>query len=184
MRRATAAMQEAVDALRPHRAEPLLTSQLDVLADEHENLRQVIVNRLEADPEAALALSIGAAEFWAVRGLGGEGRGHVLASIDAAEATGERRWDALSALARMTRTMADTASLRPELEAALVEMRGHDVDRLLLASILMYLAIARGWQGDRAGAVVVLDEVEVINRDLGTPGRRLIWSTFAGSMMR
>ena len=68
--------------------------------------------------------------------------------------------------------MADTASLRPELEAALVEMRGHDVDRLLLASILMYIAIARGWQGDRAGAVVALDEVEVINRDLGTA-----WST-------
>ena len=52
MRRAASAMQEAVDALRPHRAEPLLTSQLDVLADEHENLRQVIGNRLEVDPES------------------------------------------------------------------------------------------------------------------------------------
>jgi DNA-binding SARP family transcriptional activator len=172
MRRAAAAMQERAAALRPNRAEPLLTSQLEVLADEHENLRQVIVNRLESDPDAALTLSIAAAEFWAVRGLSGEGRGHLLASIDAAEARGERRWDALSALARMTRTMADTASLRPELEAAVAEMRGHDVDRLLLASILMYLAIARGWQGDRAGAMVALDEVDVINRDFGTP-----WST-------
>jgi hypothetical protein len=56
------------------------------------------------------------------RGLGREGRGHV-----SHRSTQRRRRrkevGCAPALARMTRTMADTASLRPELEGALVAMR-------------------------------------------------------------
>jgi DNA-binding SARP family transcriptional activator/predicted ATPase len=172
IRRAAEALERVLEALKPCRAEPIVTSQLDGVADELENLRQVIANRREADPVRALELSIRASEFWSVRGLSTEGSAHLVDSIEAVQPTGELRWRAVAALVRMTRTMADTASLRPELEAVLDEMRGHDVDLLLRGVVLMHLAIARGWQGDRAGAGAALDEAEMLNREVGTR-----WST-------
>ena len=172
MRRATTAMEQMLVALKPDRAQPIRTAQLDVVADEHENLRQVIANRLDSDPNASLELSIAASEYWAVRGLSADGRRCIGDAVAVVQPVGELKWRVVSALVRMTRTMADTASLRPALEESLEEMRGHDVDFVLRGAILMHLAIARGWQGDRAGAVAALDEVEILNRTAGTP-----WST-------
>ena len=63
-----------------------------------------------------LELSIGAAEFWAVRGWAVR-VGAVLRVDRCGRGDRERRWDArVGGRLGMTRTMAETASLRPELE--------------------------------------------------------------------
>jgi hypothetical protein len=63
--------------------------------------------------------------------------------------------------------------MRTDLERVCQEMtdRG-DVEPTLHATGLAYLAVARGWEGDREGASQALDEAEALNRDFGTP-----WST-------
>jgi hypothetical protein len=69
---------------------------------------------------------------------------------------------------RATRTLAEVAELRESLEQASSEARTNPDAAVILGGLLVYLAIARGWQGDRAGAGHALTEVEILDRSIGS----------------
>jgi DNA-binding SARP family transcriptional activator len=172
MHRATSTMFEVLARLKPSRAEPTNALQLDVVADEHDNLRRILTEQLASDPHVALELAIAAAEFWAIRGMATVANGALLAAADAVLPTGELAWRTVCARARITRTMADTASMRADLERVCQEMAVSEADPTLYGMGLAYLAVARGWSGDRDGASAALDTAESLDRDLGNPWSR------------
>ena len=150
---------------RPHAArEP---GALDDVEEEYDNLCFLLIDRTAGAPVRALELAISASDFWALRGHSIEGRSWLTEAMCAAAPTGLLRWRAELALAR-TRTLAEVAQLRDSLERACVEARADGESQVILGGLLIYLAIARGWQGDRAGAASVLDEVEALNRAIGS----------------
>jgi hypothetical protein len=59
--------------------------------------------------------------------------------------------------------------MRAELERVCREMEDDDAEPTLLATGLAYLAVARGWEGDREGASRALDGAEALSRLFGTP---------------
>ena len=170
--RASSAMAQMLAMLKPSRAEPTNAPQLDVVADELDNLRHVLAQQLELDPTITLELAIAAAEFWAIRGLTTEGTVVFRAAVDAVQPTGEPEWRAVCARARLTRTMADTATMRDALERVCREMSDVDAEPTLHGTALAYLAVARGWDGDRAGASRALDEAETLSEMFGTAWSR------------
>lgn len=166
--RAGVTVQAIVDRLHPDRAQPVRVASLDEIEEEHDNLRFLLADRLAAEPERALELAISASDFWALRAHGIEGRMWLRRVIDAAEPEGEQRWRAEFAMTRATRTLAEVAQRRDALEQTCAEARDGAAPAMLLGGLLMYLAIARGWQGDRAGASAALDEAQVINDAVGS----------------
>ena len=86
----------------------------------------------------------------------------------AAAPTGLQKWRADLALVRATRTLAEVAQLRETLEQACAEARLGDDGQVIFGGLLIYLAIARGWQGDRVGAATALDEAVSIDRRVGS----------------
>ena len=171
MQRASGALQELVDRLWPDHTAPVQLAALDAVADEHDNLRSVLADRLRHDPGTALELAIGASDYWAVRGHVVEGRNWIEEAITAARPTGLDAARAVLALVRTARTMAETAELRERLESATTDMRG-EADDVVLGGLLIYLAIARAWQGDRTGATACLDETRRLDAKVGTPWTR------------
>ena len=167
---ATSALQEIVDRVRPDHTQPVVFGALDDVEDEHDNLRFLLSDRMANDPARALELAIAVSDFWAVRGHSIEGRSWVTKTMRAAAPTGRQRWRAEYALVRVTRTFAEVAELRESLEQACAEARAEpDADaEVILGALLIYLAIARGWHGDRAGAGRALNEVEALARSFGT----------------
>jgi DNA-binding SARP family transcriptional activator/predicted ATPase len=148
---------------------PVDVDRLDAVEDEHDNLRFLLGTYLTRDPTVALELAILACEYWAVRGHIVEGRRWLQRAMDASAPEGPLRWRALHATARITRTFAEVAPLRSELERGADEMRCQGGDPKVLGSLLIYLAMARGWQGDRLQAMVALDEARQISRQFGSP---------------
>ena len=65
--------------------------------------------------------------------------------------------------------MGEVATLRPRLEQAVLEARDQAADPILLTGLLMYLTIARGWQGDAPGATAAVEEASELNRLIGSP---------------
>ncbi len=170
--RAVGTIEAAYLALRPD-GMPFVLSRLDGLEDEHDNLRRLLDESLDHAPGDALRLACAAAEFWPVRGHIVEGRRWIDRALASARPVGEPRWRAEFALARTTRTFGEVATLRPRLEAVIEEMRAAPgTDPLLVGAILIYVAMARGWHGDREGSRDALAEARVIDREHGTP-----WTT-------
>ena len=121
-----------------------------------------------------------ASEFWASRGFSVEGRRWIEDAVTAARPVGPRSWDATLALARTTRTFAEISLMRDVLEALVEEMRAAGADWVYLAGGLTYLAISRGWSGDAAGAVAMLDEVEPLIEQSGTEWGRVLLERLRG----
>jgi DNA-binding SARP family transcriptional activator len=141
---------------------------LDGLDDEHDNLRFLLAHHLEAAPDTALDLAIAGCEFWRVRHVV-EGREWLERTIQAAQPTAETRWRAEYSLARTTRAFGEVSVLRDRLEAVLIEMDSYGVtDQRLLGSVLMYVAMARGWQGDREGSLAAMDRAATVIERFGT----------------
>ncbi len=156
-------------SLRPDQTSPVATARLDAAADDHDNLKYLIADRLKVSPRRALELCIAGSEFWPVRGHIVDGRRWIEESMAAAQPDGELDWLAVLALAKTTRTLGEIATMRSSLERILVEIRDQDGEPVLLGLALMYVAVARGWQGDGAGASEAIDEAEVVNRQVGSP---------------
>ena len=156
--RATIAVGETFRTCRPTMDVPPDASRLDALDDEHDNLRFALRTLLEEDPRRAVELAIIASDYWPIRGHLVEGRRWINAATAAAGPTLDAALEsrAVVALACTTRTMGEIASLRPELETAVTTLRDLRGDPMLLGLALVYLGIARGWQGDRAGSGAVL----------------------------
>ncbi len=161
-------LQEIVDRLWPDHTAPVNAGALDDVEEEHENLRFLLADRLAHDPVRALELAISASDFWAMRGHGIEGRTWLARATTAAAPSGLLKWRADLALVRATRTLAEVAELREPLEQACAEARAGDDSQVIFGGLLIYLAIARGWHGDRAGATRALDEAETIDRHVGS----------------
>jgi DNA-binding SARP family transcriptional activator len=162
-------LQRVVDRIWPDRLRPVSLAALDEVDDEHDNLRFVLDDRLLTDPDRALSLAIAGAEYWGLRGHTPEGRAWLDAAIVAAEPEGPRRWEAELAYARSTRTMAEVAQRRTQLETASSEARGDREHEIVFGAILVSLAIARGWTGDRAGAAAALAELGTLDAGRGSP---------------
>ncbi|MBV9953546.1 MAG: winged helix-turn-helix domain-containing protein [Acidimicrobiia bacterium] len=146
----------------------VIVDRLDGLEDEHDNLRFLLAHHLEASPARALELAVAGCEFWRVRHVV-EGREWLERAIEAARPTGELRWRAEYSLARTTRTFGEVSVLRERLEAVLAEMDHEGVtDQRLLGSVLMYVAMARGWQGDREGCLAVMGRAAEVSERYGT----------------
>ena len=170
--RSTHAVQGLVDRLWPDHTAPVVLSALDAVADEHDNLRFLLADRITNSPTSALDLAIGASEYWALRGHMVEGRAWLRDAMQAARPEGPSRWRAALALVRATRTMAETAQLRDLLESVCTEATGDTEHRTILGGILLYLAIARGWQGDRVGAAHALEKAGRIDDEIGSEWSR------------
>jgi len=166
--RAVDAVEAVFASVRPEPTQPIVVARLDVAADEHDNLQYLIADRLRTTPSRALELTIAGAEFWPVRGHIADGRRWIEEAIAAAAPEGEPAWRAVFALSRTTRGMGEVATLRPRLEQTVHEAAEHDADPVLRAGLLMYLTIARGWQGDTEGATAALDDATALNGLIGS----------------
>lgn len=167
--RATEQTTDRFRALSPG-VGPVVTSMLDGLEDEHGNVRFLLHDRLQSAPFAALSLAVAVSEFWPIRGHIVEGRHWLERALASARPEGPARWEGVIALARTTRTFAEVAALRVRLEDVMAEMVGTaaaEVDGVLLASGMMYLAMARAWSGDRTGALEAIARASVINDRIG-----------------
>jgi DNA-binding SARP family transcriptional activator/predicted ATPase len=161
-RDAAIAMQRVVDRLWPDHLQPVSLTALDEVDEEHDNLRFVLDDRLTDDPGRALDLAIAASEYWGTRGHIPEGHVWLDAAVAAARPEGPRRWAAELAYGRSTRTLAEVALRRPQLESVCDEARGNAEHTVLFGGVLVYLAIARGWTGDRMGAADALAEASAL----------------------
>ena len=99
----SAALQELVDGIWPDHTQPIVLGALDAVADEHDNLRFLLADRMLHAPDVALELAIGASDYWAVRGHVVEGRAWLSDAIEAARPAGPARWRAALALVRARR---------------------------------------------------------------------------------
>ena len=77
-------------------------------------------------------------------------------------------WRAVLALQSDHPRHREVATLRPRLEQTVQEAREQAGDPVLRAGLLMYLTIARGWQGDAPGATAALEEASELNRVIGS----------------
>jgi hypothetical protein len=180
MDRASRAVEAVFRAFAPSPALPHVASLLDAAEDEHANLRFLLAHQLQVNPVRALELSITASEFWASRGFSLEGRRWIEDAIAAAQPTGPLSWDATLALARATRTFPEIATLRDVLERFVDEICRAGEDSIRVAGGLMYLAIARGWSGDRPGAIEALDRAEPFIDRWGTEWTRVLFERLRG----
>ena len=178
--RASRAVEKLFRAFAPSPTLPHVSSVLDAAEDEHANLRFLLAHQLRANPHRALELACTASEFWASRGFSVEGRRWIEDAVAAARPVGPRSWDATLALARTTRTFAEISLMRDVLEALVEEMRAAGADWVYLGGGLTYLAISRGWSGDAAGAVAMLDEVEPLIEQSGTEWGRVLLERLRG----
>ncbi len=168
----SAALQEIVDGIWPDHTQPIVLGALDAVADEHDNLRFLLADRMLHAPDVALELAIGASDYWVVRGHVMEGRAWLSDAIEAARPAGPARWRAALALVRATRTMPETAQLRELLESVTAEAREDGSYPVIHGGLLLYLAIARAWQGDRGQAAQALDEATRLDRVIGSEWTR------------
>ena len=166
---AAAELQRVLDRVWPDRLQPVSLAALDEVDDEHDNLRFVLDDRLAADPDQALDLAVASAEYWGTRGHIPEGHAWLDAVAAAANPEGPRRWEVEIAYTRSTRTMAEVAQRRAQLEAASDEARGEPEHEILFGGMLIFVAIARGWTGDRAGAAAALAEVGALDAGRESP---------------
>ena len=166
---ATLALREQLDEVRPHLLSPTRVALLDGVEDEHDNVRFLLRHQLVNEPVAALRLAISASEFWPLRGHIVEGRQWLERCVHAAAPEGQLRWRAVLALTRTTRTFAEISTHLPALEQAVAEARGRKGEEILFGSLLIYVAMARGWTGERAAAVRAIEEARGIDRAHGSP---------------
>ena len=178
--RGSRAVEAVFQAFAPNPALPHVVSLLDAVEDEHANLRFLLAHHMREDPVRALELSISASEFWAWRGFSLEGRRWIEEATSAVRPTGSLAWDATLALARATRTFAEIGTLHDVLEAFVADMREAGEDSIRVAGGLMYLAIAKGWAGDRPGAIAALDHAEPFLERWGTEWTRVLFERLRG----
>ncbi len=167
--------EEAVPALDG----PLLTSWLDRLEQEHDNLRAALRWLLEAD-QATLALRLGSAleRFWVVRGYRNEGLMFLERAL--AESTGVEpsvRAKALLVAARLSFMQSDYDRGKALAQESLALFRELG-DKRGIALALNRLGIAAWRRADFPTARVLIEEDVALYRELGIPDR-IAWSFFS-----
>jgi predicted ATPase/class 3 adenylate cyclase len=166
--------EEAVPALDG----PLLTTWLERLEQEHDNLRAALQWLLEADQvEKALRLCSALERFWVVRGYRHEG----LAFLDralgtSAGASPSVRAKALLAAARLTFMQSDYDRGTALAQASLALFRGLG-DKRGIALALNRLGVAAWRHADYPSARALMEEDLALYRELENSDR-IAWSLF------
>ena len=181
VRAAAAAVQGTFASLRHDYREPVDVTRLDACADDYDNLRSLLAQRLVTAPGRALEMAIAASEFWPIRGRVVEGRRWIQDAIVAARPSGEAEWRAVVALGvHHPHVRRDCAA--PGGAGAHRGRDGAAVPRVAAVGVGADVHRDRaGWQGDRAGAARALDQAEVIERRVGSPWTSATLDTCAGS---
>jgi len=167
--------EEAVPALDG----PLLTSWLDRLEQEHDNLRAALHWFLEAGPPA-MALRLGSAleRFWVVRGYRHEGLTFLERALGASAAVAPSvRAKALLVAARLSFMQSDYDRGQALAQESLALFRELG-DKRGIALSLNRLGIAAWRRADFPTARVLMEEDLALYRELGNPDR-IAWSLFA-----
>ena len=167
--------EEAVPALDG----PLLTSWLDRLEQEHDNLRAALHWFLEAGlPVMALRLCSALERFWVVRGYRHEGLTFLERALGASAAVAPSvRAKALLAAARLSFMQSDYDRGQALAQESLALFRELG-DKRGIALSLNRLGIAAWRRADFPTARVLLEEDLALYRELGNPDR-IAWSLFA-----
>jgi predicted ATPase/class 3 adenylate cyclase len=167
--------EEAVPALDG----PLLTSWLDRLEQEHDNLRAALHWFLEAG-QAVMALRLCSAleRFWVVRGYRNEGLTFLERALGAsAGVVPSVRAKALLAAARLSFMQSDYDRGEALAQESLALFRELG-DKRGIALSLNRLGIAAWRRADFPTARVLMEEDLALYRELGNPDR-IAWSLFA-----
>ncbi len=167
--------EEAVPALDG----PLLTSWLDRLEQEHDNLRAALHWFLEAGlPVMALRLGSALERFWVVRGYRHEGLTFLERALGASAAVAPSvRAKALLVAARLSFMQSDYDRGKALAQESLALFRELG-DKRGIALSLNRLGIAAWRQADFPTARVLMEEDLALYRELGNPDR-IAWSLFA-----
>jgi predicted ATPase/class 3 adenylate cyclase len=167
--------EEAVPALDG----PLLTSWLDRLEQEHDNLRAALHWLLEAGlPVMALRLCSALERFWVVRGYRNEGLTFLERALGASAAVEPSvRAKALLVAARLSFMQSDYDRGKALAQESLALFRELG-DKRGIALSLNRLGIAAWRRADFSTARVLMEEDLVLYRELGNPDR-IAWSLFA-----
>ena len=167
--------EEAVPALDG----PLLTSWLDRLEQEHDNLRAALHWFLEAG-QAVMALRLCSAleRFWVVRGYRNEGLTFLERALGgSAEVAPSVRAKALLAAARLSFMQSDYDRGKALAQESLALFRELG-DKRGIALSLNRLGIAAWRRADFPTARVLMEEDLALYKELGNPDR-IAWSLFA-----
>jgi predicted ATPase/class 3 adenylate cyclase len=108
------AMAERAYARRSHHEK----ESLDLLEQEHDNLRAVLDHLSATDPRRGLRLAGALGWFWHVRSHYSEGRSRLAQALAAAAESGEGRARALAAAGELAAFSGDLDAARPLIEAA------------------------------------------------------------------
>jgi predicted ATPase/class 3 adenylate cyclase len=167
--------EEAVPALDG----PLLTSWLDRLEQEHDNLRAALHWFLEAG-QAVMALRLCSAleRFWVVRGYRNEGLTFLERALGGSAGVAPSvRAKALLAAARLSFMQSDYDRGKALAQESLALFRELG-DKRGIALSLNRLGIAAWRQADFPTARVLMEEDLALYKELGNPDR-IAWSLFA-----
>jgi predicted ATPase/class 3 adenylate cyclase len=167
--------EEAVPALDG----PLLTTWLDRLEQEHDNLRAALYWFLEADlPVMALRLCSALERFWVVRGYRNEGLTFLERALGGSSGVVPSvRAKALLAAARLSFMQSDYDRGKALAQESLALFRELG-DRRGIGLSLNRLGIAAWRQADFPTARVLMEEDLALYKELGNPDR-IAWSLFA-----
>jgi predicted ATPase/class 3 adenylate cyclase len=166
--------EEAVPALDG----PLLTTWLDRLEQEHDNLRAALHWLLEADHiEQALRLCSALERFWVVRGYRHEGQAFLDQALGMSTGAAPLvRAKALLAAARLTFMQSDYERGTALAQESLSLFRALD-DKRGIALALNRLGVAAWRHADYPTARILLEEDLALYRELDNPDR-IAWSLF------
>jgi predicted ATPase len=166
--------EEAVPALDG----PLLTTWLDRLEQEHDNLRAALHWLLERDHiEQALRLCAALERFWVVRGYRHEGQAFLDQALGMSTGVAPSvRARALLAAARLTFMQSDYERGTALAQQSLALFRALD-DKRGIALALNRLGVAAWRHADYPTAQALLEEDLALYRALGNPDR-IAWSLF------
>jgi predicted ATPase/DNA-binding SARP family transcriptional activator len=150
--------------------EPLDVAWMDLLEQEHDNVRAALEWSQAGAEDAELAFRWAAAlfEFWQVRGYWSEGRARLEAMVSRPDATGRTaaRAEALWALGALTSYQGDYAAAQPVFEEALT-IRRELSDQAGAALALASLGNIALRQGNHGAACSLFEESLAIRRKLG-----------------
>ena len=142
------------------------TAIVQILGDEHDNLRAALDWLLQHDPNAALRLAGNLWPFWAMRGLLSEGVRWVSAALERAQtAPAIDRSRALVGLGNMASDLGDFALAQQALNESL-PLSEESGDRFSVAWVLRRLGVIAGWSGDIDTASEYYSASLAIARDL------------------
>lgn len=139
---------------------------LQIIEEEHDNLRAAIEWSLDHDPETALRIVGALRNFWFVRGYLSEGVRWIKQALEKAPAAGSRlRAKALYSLGNLNRFQGEFETAKPNLEESL-RLARETGDENYISLSLWALGMLKIERSDLEGAKVLIEESLAIAREM------------------